>query len=92
MNVHDPSAWGLLEQSGYDAAGVEHDADLVVINTCSVREPPKKSHSARREQADGARAGPRSDCRRRRLRCAAEGSRLIRRSIATVDMGSARSR
>ena len=39
MNVHDSERMaGLLEQSGYDPAASEHDADLVVINTCSVRE------------------------------------------------------
>ena len=39
MNVHDSERMaGLLEQSGYDPAESEHDADLVVINTCSVRE------------------------------------------------------
>ena len=39
MNVHDSERMaGLLEQSGYDPAASESDADLVVINTCSVRE------------------------------------------------------
>ncbi|MEW6322249.1 MAG: tRNA (N6-isopentenyl adenosine(37)-C2)-methylthiotransferase MiaB [Acidobacteriota bacterium] len=39
MNVHDSERMaGLLEQSGYDPADSEADADLVVINTCSVRE------------------------------------------------------
>jgi tRNA-2-methylthio-N6-dimethylallyladenosine synthase len=39
MNVHDSERMaGLLEQSGYDRAESERDADLVVINTCSVRE------------------------------------------------------
>ena len=39
MNVHDSERMaGLLEQSGYDLADSELDADLVVINTCSVRE------------------------------------------------------
>jgi tRNA-2-methylthio-N6-dimethylallyladenosine synthase len=39
MNVHDSERMaGLLEASGYEAAPDERDADLVVINTCSVRE------------------------------------------------------
>jgi tRNA-2-methylthio-N6-dimethylallyladenosine synthase len=39
MSVHDAERMaGLLEQSGYDRAESEIDADLVVINTCSVRE------------------------------------------------------
>jgi tRNA-2-methylthio-N6-dimethylallyladenosine synthase len=39
MNVHDSERMsGLLEQSGYDRAESDVDADLVVINTCSVRE------------------------------------------------------
>ena len=39
MNVHDSERMaGLLEQSGYDPAETDADADLIVINTCSVRE------------------------------------------------------
>ena len=39
MNVHDSERMsGLLESSGYERADAESDADLVVINTCSVRE------------------------------------------------------
>ncbi|MGE3277169.1 MAG: tRNA (N6-isopentenyl adenosine(37)-C2)-methylthiotransferase MiaB [Vicinamibacterales bacterium] len=39
MNVHDSERMaGLLEASGYERAGDEGEADLVVINTCSVRE------------------------------------------------------
>jgi tRNA-2-methylthio-N6-dimethylallyladenosine synthase len=39
MNVHDSERMaGLLEQAGYDAASEPSDADVVVINTCSVRE------------------------------------------------------
>ncbi len=39
MNVHDSERLaGLLDQAGYEAAGAVDDADLVVINTCSVRE------------------------------------------------------
>ena len=39
MNVHDSERMaGLLEQAGYDPAPDASAADLVVINTCSVRE------------------------------------------------------
>ena len=39
MNVHDSERMaGLLEQAGYERADVDADADVVVINTCSVRE------------------------------------------------------
>jgi len=39
MNVHDSERMaGLLEQAGFEATSDAGDADLVVINTCSVRE------------------------------------------------------
>src|SRR6478735_4407122 len=39
MNVHDSERMaGLLEQAGFEAAEDAADADVVVINTCSVRE------------------------------------------------------
>ncbi len=39
MNAHDSERMaGLLEQAGFEAADDAADADLVVINTCSVRE------------------------------------------------------
>src|SRR6266404_5285380 len=39
MNVHDSERMaGLLEQAGYEATLDAADADVVVINTCSVRE------------------------------------------------------
>jgi tRNA-2-methylthio-N6-dimethylallyladenosine synthase len=39
MNVHDSERMaGLLEQAGYTATADADEADLVVINTCSVRE------------------------------------------------------
>ena len=39
MNVHDSERMaGLLEQAGYDPADTDRDADVVVVNTCSVRE------------------------------------------------------
>src|SRR5947208_4770025 len=39
MNVHDSERMaGLLEQAGFEAVEDAADADVVVINTCSVRE------------------------------------------------------
>src|SRR6476620_1768922 len=39
MNVHDSERMaGLLEQAGYESTADAADADVVVINTCSVRE------------------------------------------------------
>jgi len=39
MNVHDSERMaGLLDQAGYEPTTDDRDADLVVINTCSVRE------------------------------------------------------
>ena len=39
MNVHDSERMaGLLEQAGYESAPDASEADVVVINTCSVRE------------------------------------------------------
>src|SRR4029453_13106940 len=39
MKIHDSERMaGLLEQSGYEATTDERDADVIVINTCSVRE------------------------------------------------------
>ena len=39
MNVHDSERMaGLLEQAGYEPTAEAADADVVVINTCSVRE------------------------------------------------------
>jgi len=39
MNFHDSERMaGLLEQAGYEPATEDSDADVIVINTCSVRE------------------------------------------------------
>jgi tRNA-2-methylthio-N6-dimethylallyladenosine synthase len=39
MNVHDSERMaGLLEQAGYEPTSDDGDADVIVINTCSVRE------------------------------------------------------
>ena len=39
MNFHDSERMaGLLEQAGYDRTGDDREADVIVLNTCSVRE------------------------------------------------------
>jgi tRNA-2-methylthio-N6-dimethylallyladenosine synthase len=39
MNIHDSERMaGLLEQAGYEATADDREADVIVINTCSVRE------------------------------------------------------
>src|SRR5512137_3027370 len=39
MNVHDSERMaGLLEQAGYEATADAGEADLIILNTCSVRE------------------------------------------------------
>ena len=39
MNIHDSERMaGLLEQAGYERASSDRDADVILINTCSVRE------------------------------------------------------
>ena len=48
MNVHDSERMaGLLEASGYEPARAETEADVVVINTCSVREKAEDKLYAR---------------------------------------------
>src|SRR3954465_15028007 len=43
MNVHDSERMaGLLEQAGFEATDDAIDADVVVINTCSGREPAEE--------------------------------------------------
>ena len=89
MNVHDAERMaGLLEQSGYDRAESDADADLVVINTCSVRE--------RAEDKLYTRLGEIKEMGRELGRdpivavtgCVAqqEGEKLIKRSAGVVDV------
>jgi len=61
MNFHDSERIaGLLEADGYEPAGGEHDADLFVVNTCSVRERAEEKLYSRlgeiREAVEGRSA------------------------------------
>jgi tRNA-2-methylthio-N6-dimethylallyladenosine synthase len=89
MNVHDGERMaGLLESNGYDRTDSEADADLVVINTCSVRE--------RAEEKLYTRLGEIKELGRETGRdpivavtgCVAqqEGDKLISRSAGVVDV------
>jgi len=89
MNVHDSERMaGLLETSGYDRADTDADADLVVINTCSVRE--------RAEDKLYTRLGELKEMGRELGRdpivavagCVAqqEGDKLVARSAGVVDI------
>ena len=85
MNVHDSERMaGLLDQAGYEPTPDDGDADVIVINTCSVRERAEEKLFTRlgeikqRAVEDGSRpivavAG-----------CVAqqEGERILRRSSA----------
>lgn len=43
MNVHDSERMlGLMEQEGYAAASSAEEADVVLVNTCAVREKPER--------------------------------------------------
>jgi tRNA-2-methylthio-N6-dimethylallyladenosine synthase len=89
MNVHDSERMaGLLESNGYDRTDAETDADLVIINTCSVRE--------RAEDKLYTRLGEIKEMSRETGRqpivavtgCVAqqEGDKLIARSAGVVDV------
>jgi tRNA-2-methylthio-N6-dimethylallyladenosine synthase len=89
MNVHDSERMaGLLEANGYDRTETDTDADLVVINTCSVRE--------RAEEKLYTRLGEIRELGREIGRdpivavtgCVAqqEGDKLIARSAGVVDV------
>jgi len=53
MNYHDTERMaGLLEESGYVPAGTSADADVVVINTCSVREKAEDKLYHRLDELD----------------------------------------
>ena len=85
MNVHDSERMaGLLEQAGYELTHDVDDADLVVVNTCSVREKAEDKLFARLDALRGRPADPPlvavTGCVAQQ-----EGSRLLERS-ARVDV------
>ena len=81
MNVHDSERLGgLLEQAGYEPATGPDDADLVVINTCSVRERAEEKLYSRLDRYRGAAAYDRPVIAV--IGCVAqqEGERLLQRA------------
>jgi tRNA-2-methylthio-N6-dimethylallyladenosine synthase len=89
MNEHDSERMaGLLEQSGYDRADSDLDADLVVINTCSVRDRAEEKLYTRlgemREMGRAAGRGPLVAV----TGCVAqqEGDQLLKRSPGIIDL------
>jgi tRNA A37 methylthiotransferase MiaB len=66
MNYHDGERIsGLLEADGYTPAASESEADLIVVNTCSVPRAgrPQTQIEARRDSHDRRRAGQGADDR-----------------------------
>ena len=85
MNVHDSERMaGLLEQAGYELTQDVGDADLVVVNTCSVREKAEDKLFARLD-ALGGRPAERPLVAVTGCVAQQEGSRLLERS-ARVDV------
>ena len=81
MNVHDSERLGgLLERAGYEAASGPDEADLVVINTCSVRERAEEKLYSRLDRYRGAAARDRPVIAV--IGCVAqqEGERLLERA------------
>ena len=81
MNVHDSERLGgLLERAGYEAASGPDEADLVVINTCSVRERAEEKLFSRLDRYRGAAAHERPVIAV--IGCVAqqEGERLLERA------------
>ena len=78
MNVHDSERIaGLLEKDGYELAVDEFSADLVVINTCSVREKAEEKLYAR--LGDLKRAAPSTTIAVTGCVAQQEGARILER-------------
>ena len=78
MNVHDSERIaGLLEQEGYEPVPDESSADLVVINTCSVREKAEEKLYAR--LGDLKRAAPSTTIAVTGCVAQQEGARILER-------------
>jgi len=83
MNYHDSERIaGLLERDGYEAASDETTADVVVLNTCSVRERAEEKLYSRLGEIRLANAGREEPVAVAVTGCVAqqEGDRLLRRA------------
>ena len=81
MNVHDSERLGgLLERAGYRPAAGPDEADLVVINTCSVRERAEEKLFARLDRYRGTPAHDRPLVAVTGCVAQQEGERLLARA------------
>ena len=89
MNVHDSERMaGLLEQSGYAPAERAEDADLVVLNTCSVRERAEDKLFSRLGELEVSARGRETRPTVAVAGCVAqqEGARIRARATTAVDV------
>jgi tRNA-2-methylthio-N6-dimethylallyladenosine synthase len=85
MNVHDSERLaGLLERDGYERAEHECAADLVVVNTCSVRERAEEKLYSRLGEIRQATAGRQTPTVVAVTGCVAqqEGEQILRRQLS----------
>jgi tRNA-2-methylthio-N6-dimethylallyladenosine synthase len=85
MNVHDSERMaGLLEQAGYEPTTDDRDADVVLINTCSVREKAEEKLFTRLGELaqTAAASGHRPIVAVAGCVAQQEGDRILRRSRA----------
>jgi len=89
MNVHDSERMaGLLERAGYEAALGAEDADLVVLNTCSVRERAEEKLFSRLGEIEVTARARATRPTVAVAGCVAqqEGERIRRRATTAVDV------
>src|SRR6266568_2524611 len=89
MNVHDSERMaGLLEQAGFEATDEAQDADVVVINTCSVRERAEEKLYTRLGELRLLAATPGHDRIVAVAGCVAqqEGATLLKRAPGVADV------
>jgi hypothetical protein len=94
MNFHDSERMaGLLEQAGFEATAEAADADVVVINTCSVRErAEEKLYAHGRASPAGGRTGHDPIVAVAGCVAQAEGAAIFKRSPGVADVVSGRRR
>ena len=81
MNVHDSERLGgLLELAGYERASAPEEADVVIINTCSVRERAEEKLFARLDRYRGTAAHERPVIAVTGCVAQQEGERLLERA------------
>ena len=85
MNIHDSERMaGLLEQAGYESTADDLDADVIVINTCSVREKAEEKLFTRlgEIQHGAIESGSRPVVAVAGCVAQQEGSQILKRSTA----------